>query len=182
MEGLKDAEADREGTLSSFTASSLWFFSWLHDVSGFAALTAELKKVMSKEKVARPATDRTLAKEKAARQATEQSLLNSNEAKALLAKELDSTQASLTATTDKLSSKSFALDHAVIREQQMKIRLTTCDEKLIVANDKLKAAEEKMKTEGAATWFGSAGAFQARALIFGGGQCCGTDEEPPAWS
>jgi hypothetical protein len=27
LEGMKDAEADREGTLSSFTASSLWFLS-----------------------------------------------------------------------------------------------------------------------------------------------------------
>jgi hypothetical protein len=34
----------------------------------------------------------------------------------------------------------------VIREQQMKIWLTMCEEKLTVANDKLKAVEEKMKT------------------------------------
>jgi hypothetical protein len=61
---------------------------------------------------------------------------------------LESTQASLTATTDKLSSKSSSLDHAVIREQQMKIQLTVCEEKLAVANDKLKAAKEKMKTQG----------------------------------
>jgi hypothetical protein len=47
------------------------------------------------------------------------------------------------------------MDHAVIREQQMKIRLTTCEEKLMaceeklmVANDKLKAVEDKMKTQG----------------------------------
>jgi hypothetical protein len=30
----------------------------------------------------------------------------------------------------------------------MKIQLTTCEEKLMVANDKLKAAEEKMKIYG----------------------------------
>jgi hypothetical protein len=36
----------------------------------------------------------------------------------------------------------------VIREQQMKIRLTGCEEKLTMANDKLKAAEEKMKIQG----------------------------------
>jgi hypothetical protein len=36
----------------------------------------------------------------------------------------------------------------VIREQQMKIRLTACEEKLMMANDKLKAAEEKMKIQG----------------------------------
>jgi hypothetical protein len=84
-------------------------------------LTAELKKVLSKEKVARSAADRALAEEKVARQATEQSLLSSNEANTLLARELDYTQASRTTTTDKLSSKSYALDHVVIQEQQMKI-------------------------------------------------------------
>jgi hypothetical protein len=47
-----------------------------------------------------------------------------------------------------LSTKSSALDHVVIREQQMKIHLTMCEEKLTVNNDKLKAAEEKMKTQG----------------------------------
>jgi hypothetical protein len=58
-------------------------------------------------------------------------------------------------TTVKLSSKSSGLDHAVIREQQMKIRLTVCENKLTaceahlsVVNDKLKATEEKMKTQG----------------------------------
>jgi hypothetical protein len=39
---------------------------------------------------------------------------------------------------------------------------------------------------GATAWFGLAGAFQARAFIFssdffGGGQCCGADEESPAY-
>jgi hypothetical protein len=86
-------------------------------------LTAELKKMLSKEKAIRSAPDRALAeeKEKVAQQVAEQSLLNSNEAKALLAKELDSTRASLTATTaklsSKLSSKSSTLNHAVIQEQ-----------------------------------------------------------------
>jgi hypothetical protein len=87
-----------------------------------------------------------LAEEKAARQAINQSLLSSNEANALLAQELESIQASLTATSNKLSSKSSALDHAMIQEQQMKIQLTACELKLTMANDK--AAEEKMKTQG----------------------------------
>jgi hypothetical protein len=89
-----------------------------------------------------------LAEEKATRQAADQSLLSSNETNVLLARELESTQASLTAISDKLSSKSSALDHAVIREQQMKIQLTACEEKMMVANDKLKDAEEKMKIQG----------------------------------
>jgi hypothetical protein len=47
--------------------------------------------------------------------------MSSNEANILLTKEIDSNRASLTATTEKLSSKSSTLDHAVIQEQQMKI-------------------------------------------------------------
>jgi hypothetical protein len=43
---------------------------------------------------------------------------------------------------------SSALDHVMIREQQIKIWLMACEEKLTVANDKLKATEEKMKTQG----------------------------------
>jgi hypothetical protein len=97
-------------------------------------LTTELvtsRKALFEEKATRLAADRFLAKEKAAQQVTDQSLLSSNEANALLARELESTLASLTATTDKLSSKSSALDHAVIREQQMEIQLMACEEKLI---------------------------------------------------
>jgi chromosome segregation ATPase len=118
-------------------------------------LIAELKKALSEEKAARSAADWALVEEKAAQQTDEQSLLSSNEVNTLLAKELDSTRTSLTATTDKLSSKSSALDHSVIQEQQLKIRLTVCEEKLTaceerltVANNKLKATEEKMKTQG----------------------------------
>jgi chromosome segregation ATPase len=111
-------------------------------------LIAELKKTLFGEEAARSAADWALAEEKAARQSIEQSLLSSNEANTLLTKELDSTQASLSATNDKLSSKSSALDHLVIREQQMKIRLKACEERLTVADDKLKADEEEMKSQG----------------------------------
>jgi hypothetical protein len=149
LEGLKDMEAGRVGTHSSFAASSLQFFFLTLPCFGFVAWTTELVaagKALSEEKGAWSTTDRALAKEKAARQAVDRSLLSSTEANALLARELESTQASLTATSNKLSSKSSALDHAVIREQQLKIQLTACEEKLMVANDKLKDAEEKMKT------------------------------------
>jgi enoyl-[acyl-carrier-protein] reductase (NADH) len=57
-----------------------------------------------------------------------------------LTQALDSTKASLTAIHDKLTSKSVALDIAVIREQQAKIQMT-------MANEKLKVAEEKLKTQ-----------------------------------
>jgi hypothetical protein len=80
-------------------------------------LIAELKKALSNKKVARSAADRALAEEKATRQIAEQSLLSSNEANTLLARELDFTWVSLTTTTDKLSSKSSALDRVVIQEQ-----------------------------------------------------------------
>jgi hypothetical protein len=48
--------------------------------------------------------------------------------------DLHSVQASLTPTTEKLTSKSCTLDFAVIQEHQMAI--------------KLKVAEEKMKSQG----------------------------------
>jgi hypothetical protein len=57
-----------------------------------------------------------------------------------LTRELESTKASLTATPDKLTSKSAALDVMVIQEQQAKIQMMT-------AQEKLKAAEEKLKTQ-----------------------------------
>jgi hypothetical protein len=57
-----------------------------------------------------------------------------------LTRELESIKASLTATHDKLTSKSAALDVAVIQEQQTKIQKTTAEEKL-------KATEEKLKTQ-----------------------------------
>jgi hypothetical protein len=101
---------------------------------------------LSEEKAARLAADQALVEEKATRQVADQSLLSFNEDNNLLAREIESTWASLTTTTDKLFSKSFAPDHAVIQEQQMKIRLTACEEKLTMANDKLKPAKEKMKT------------------------------------
>jgi hypothetical protein len=49
-----------------------------------------------------------------------------------------STKAFITATHDKLTSNSAALNVAMIREQQAKIQMTT-------AREKLKAAEEKLK-------------------------------------
>jgi hypothetical protein len=57
-----------------------------------------------------------------------------------LTRELESTKASLTATLNKLTTKSSALDVAVIQEQHAKIQLMTVEQKL-------KAAEEKLKTQ-----------------------------------
>jgi hypothetical protein len=55
LEGLKDMEADRVGTHSSFAALSLRFFFLTLPCSGFVALTTELvavRKTLSEEKAA----------------------------------------------------------------------------------------------------------------------------------
>jgi exonuclease VII large subunit len=54
--------------------------------------------------------DNSLDEEKALRQAVEQSLHQSKDANATLALELENAQTSLTATRDKLDSKSKVLD------------------------------------------------------------------------
>jgi hypothetical protein len=60
------------------------------------------------------ATDQSLAEEKVVWQIADQALRSSQEANATLNWDLQSTQASVTATMEKLSSKSSALDLAVI--------------------------------------------------------------------
>jgi hypothetical protein len=119
LESLKDVKADREGTRSSFASSNLWFSSLTLWFFGLVTMTAQLvatKKALSEEKASRTATDRSVTEEKAACQTTEQSLRTFDEAWADLAWDLESNQASLTATTSKLASKSSALDIVVIRE------------------------------------------------------------------
>jgi hypothetical protein len=71
-----------------------------------------------------------LSEEKAARLATDQSLQASDVAKAALAQDLQSVQASLTATMKKLISKSSALDFVVIREREAEIMLQVVEEKI----------------------------------------------------
>jgi hypothetical protein len=96
------------------------------------ALTAELeaaKKALSKEKTARLAVEHSLAEEKATRRSADQSLCVSEEAKDALNQDLLSMQASLTATEEKLSSKSSAFDHAVIRLCEAQIKLEATEEK-----------------------------------------------------
>jgi hypothetical protein len=71
-----------------------------------------------------------LAKEKTAWQVVDQSLRASDEAKAALSQDLQSAQASLTATTEKLISKSSALDFMMIRECEAKIKLQAAEAKI----------------------------------------------------
>jgi hypothetical protein len=76
------------------------------------------QKALSDEKSVRLRTDNSLAEEKALRQAATQSLQQSNDANATLALELDTAQASLAATHDKLDSKSKSLDFQVIHADE----------------------------------------------------------------
>jgi chromosome segregation ATPase len=100
---------------------------------------AAAQVALSKEKAARSAVNHSLAEKKTVWHTVEQALQNSNDDKAELTQELESTKASLTATHDKLTSKSSALDVTVIQEQQAKIQM-------MMAEEKLKAAKEKLKT------------------------------------
>jgi molybdopterin-biosynthesis enzyme MoeA-like protein len=105
-------------------------------------LTAQLvtaQRVLSEEKASRSTADRSLAEENAIQQTVEQSLQTFDEARANLAQDLELVQASLTATTSKLASKSSALDTTVIWRHEMEIKLKA-------AKEKLKATEEKMKS------------------------------------
>jgi hypothetical protein len=106
-----------------------------------AAQLAATRKPLSEGKASQSAAARCLAEEKVVRQTAEWSLLTSDEARANLAQDLESVQASLTATTSMLASKSFALDTMVIQEHEMEIKLKKVEEKL-------KAAEKKMKSQG----------------------------------
>jgi predicted nucleic acid-binding Zn-ribbon protein len=65
-----------------------------------------------------------------------------------LAQDLESAQASLTTTTNKLANKSLALDQVAIQEQKMGIQLKAAKEKLNLTEDKLKAAKEQIKIQG----------------------------------
>jgi hypothetical protein len=99
-------------------------FCWFHDILCAIALTTQLaatQEALAKEKTARSAADRSLAEEKTVCHAADKALQNSNDAKAELTQELKFTKASLTATHDKLTNKSAALNVAVIQEQQAKI-------------------------------------------------------------
>jgi hypothetical protein len=88
--------------------------------------------------------DRSLAEKKTAQHAVKQALQNFNDAKAELTRDLESSKASLTATHDKLTSKSAVLDVAVICEQQAKIQMKTTEEKLKATEEKLKIQEQSL--------------------------------------
>jgi hypothetical protein len=81
-----------------------------------------------------------LAEERAARQAAEQSFRQSNDSNATLVLELETAQTSLTATRDKLNSKSKVLDFQVICADEAVLRLKN-------AKSQLKTVEEDLKNQ-----------------------------------
>jgi hypothetical protein len=78
------------------------------------------QKVLSQEKTSRSAAGKALAKERAAREVTEHALKKSSEE---LSQEVEIVNTSLTATRDKLASKSAALDATVILRDEAKLLL-----------------------------------------------------------
>jgi hypothetical protein len=96
------------------------------------------QKALSKEKTVHSTIDKALAEERTARQVVEQALQSSKEANAKLAQELETTQAFLTATRDKLTAKSYALDTQVIQVNQGRIQLEKAEGKQKTTKEKLK--------------------------------------------
>jgi hypothetical protein len=98
------------------------------------------QKALSDDKSALLGVENSLAKEKAARHAAERSLQQSKDTNATLALELENAQTSLTATRDKLKSKSKALDFQVICADEAMLWLKN-------AKSRLKAVEEDLKNQ-----------------------------------
>jgi flagellar motility protein MotE (MotC chaperone) len=93
-------------------------------------LAAQLEiaqKALSKEKSSRSAVAKALADEKAAQKVAEQ---DSKKSIAELSQELEVANTLLTATRDKLASKSATLDNTVILRDEAKLQLVKSEEKL----------------------------------------------------
>jgi chromosome segregation ATPase len=87
-----------------------------------------------------------LGEEKAARQTTERSFQQSNDANATLVLELETAQTSLTATRDKLNSKSKALDFQVIRADEAVLRLKNVESRLEATEEDLKNQRQLLES------------------------------------
>jgi exonuclease VII large subunit len=142
VESLKDTEAKQEGNMSSFIASGYLLFADIL-ILVFWALTARLEaaeKALSEERAAQLAAAQSLAEEKPTWQITDQSSRSYQEANAALNWDLQSAQASITVTMEKLSSKSSALDLAVIWEREAQINLQRLGEEKKAKEQLLKSA------------------------------------------
>jgi flagellar motility protein MotE (MotC chaperone) len=92
-----------------------------------AAQLETAQKALSKEKSSRSAVAKALADEKAAQKVAEQ---DSKKSIAELSQELEVANTLLTATRDKLASKSATLDNTVILRDEAKLELVKSEEKL----------------------------------------------------
>jgi chromosome segregation ATPase len=90
--------------------------------------------------------ENSLAEEKAARQAAEQSLQQSKDVNATLALELENAYTSLTATRDKLDSKSKALNFQVIHADEAMLRLKNAESRLKVVEEDLKNQRQLLQS------------------------------------
>jgi chromosome segregation ATPase len=109
-------------------------------------LAAQLEiaqKALSKEKSSRSAVAKALADEKAAQKVAEQ---DSKKSIAELSQELEVANTLLTATRDKLASKSATLDNTVILRDEAKLQLVKSEEKLWAAEEELKTQEQSLES------------------------------------
>jgi chromosome segregation ATPase len=116
----------------------------------FAVLDNDLKavqKALLDEKSVRLGAENSLAKAKAARQAAEQSLQQSKDVNATLALELENAQTSLTATRDKLDSKSKALDFQVIHADEAMLRLKNAESWVTAAEEDLRNQRQLLESD-----------------------------------
>jgi hypothetical protein len=137
--------------------------SLLQDICSFAdflilvlvALVAHLEaaeKALSKERATQLVADQSLAEEKAARQIADQALRSSQEANAALNQDLQLVQASVTSTMEKLSSKSSALDLAVIWEREAQRKLQKLDDRNKAQEQLLKSAQKVLDKQEFSSW------------------------------
>jgi hypothetical protein len=125
--------------------------SLLQDICSFAdflilvliALADRLEvaeKALSEERAAQLATNQSLDEEKAARKIVDRSSRSYQVANASLNQDLQSVQAFIAATMEKLSSKSSAFDLTVIQEREPQINLQKLDEEKKAQEQLLKSA------------------------------------------
>jgi flagellar motility protein MotE (MotC chaperone) len=108
-----------------------------------AAQLETAQKALSKEKSSRSAIAKALADEKAARKVAEQ---DSKKSIAELSQELEVANTLLTATHDKLASKSATLDNTVILRDEVNLQWAKSEEKLWAVEEELKTQEQSLES------------------------------------
>jgi septal ring factor EnvC (AmiA/AmiB activator) len=116
----------RQSVLLSLLHASCSFVDFIHLTC--ITLTTKLETV-----------EKALAEERVARQVVDQALQASQETGDALTQDLQSAQASITATREKLSSKSVALNELVVQEREAQIKLQ-------ILGDEKKAQEQLLES------------------------------------